>query len=113
VPVNLARYIMERIISDGKVTRGYLGVKIQALTPELATQLKLSGQTGALVGEVTPNSPAEKAGLKKNDAIVEFDSETGMVTTPKLIAPFQSVAQKISHPTAAPSPIHISQFLLI
>jgi serine protease Do len=75
VPVNLARYIMERLISDGKVTRGYLGVKIQALTPELATQLKLSGQTGALVGEVTPNSPAEKAGLKKNDVIIEFDGK--------------------------------------
>jgi serine protease Do len=75
VPVNLARYIMERLISDGKVTRGYLGVKMQALTPELATQLKLSGQTGALVGEVTPNSPAEKAGLKKNDVIIEFDGK--------------------------------------
>ena len=75
VPVNLARYIMERLISDGKVTRGYLGVKIQTLTPELATQLKLSGQTGALIGEVTPNSPAEKAGLKKNDVIIEFDGK--------------------------------------
>ena len=75
VPVNLARNIMERLISDGKVTRGYLGVKIQTLTPELATQLKLSGQTGALIGEVTPNSPAEKAGLKKNDVIIEFDGK--------------------------------------
>ena len=75
VPVNLARYIMERLISDGKVTRGYLGVKIQTLTPELATQLKLSGQTGTLISEVTPNSPAEKAGLKKNDVIIEFDGK--------------------------------------
>jgi serine protease Do len=76
VPVNLARHIMERFIADGKVTRGYLGVKIQALTPELATQLELSGQTGTLVGEVTSNSPAEKAGLKKNDAIIEFDGKS-------------------------------------
>ena len=75
VPVNLARYIMERLISDGKVTRGYLGVKIQTLTRELATQLKLSGQTGTLISEVTPNSPAEKAGLKKNDVIIEFDGK--------------------------------------
>jgi serine protease Do len=60
VPVNLARYVMERIISEGKVRRGYLGVKVQALTPELAKQLNLSGQTGALVAEVTPDSPAEK-----------------------------------------------------
>jgi S1-C subfamily serine protease len=59
------REIYRLTIADGKVTRGYLGVKIQALTPELATQLKLSGQTGALVGEVTSNSPAEKAGLKR------------------------------------------------
>jgi serine protease Do len=75
VPVNLARYIMERLISDGKGTRGYLGAKIQTLTPELATQLKLSGQTGALISEVTPNSSAEKAGLKKNDVIIEFDGK--------------------------------------
>jgi serine protease Do len=76
VPVNLARYIMGRLISDGKVTRGYLGVKIQSLTPELATKLKLSGQTGAVVSEVTRNSPAEKAGLKKNDVLIEFDGKS-------------------------------------
>ncbi len=76
IPVNLARYIMGRLISDGKVTRGYLGVKIQSLTPELATKLKLSGQTGAVVSEVTRNSPAEKAGLKKNDVLIEFDGKS-------------------------------------
>ena len=75
VPVNLARYVMERIVSEGKVRRGYLGVKVQALTPELAKQLNLSGQTGALVGEVTPNSPAEKAGLKPGDVVIEFDGK--------------------------------------
>jgi serine protease Do len=75
VPVNLARYVMERIILEGKVRRGYLGVKVQALTPELAKQLNLSGQTGALVGEVTPNSPAEKAGLKPGDVVIEFDGK--------------------------------------
>jgi serine protease Do len=75
VPVNLARYVMERIILEGKVRRGYLGVKVQALTSELAKQLNLSGQTGALVGEVTPNSPAEKAGLKPGDVVIEFDGK--------------------------------------
>lgn len=76
VPVNLARYVMERIVVDGKVTRGYLGVKIQALTSEIAKQSKLSQQTGALIAEVTPNSPGERAGLKAGDIVTEFDGKS-------------------------------------
>jgi serine protease Do len=75
VPVNLARYVMEHIIAEGKVMRGYLGVKIQSLTPALAKEFKLPEQTGALVGEVTSDSPAEQAGLKKGDVVVEFDGK--------------------------------------
>jgi len=73
VPINLARYVMERIISDGKVTRGYLGVMIQPVTPDLAKEFKLPENTGALVGDVTPKSPAAEAGLKEGDVIVEFN----------------------------------------
>ncbi len=73
VPINLARFVMERLITDGKVTRGYLGVMIQPVTPELAREFKLPENTGALVGEVTANSPAEEAGLKEGDVIVEFN----------------------------------------
>jgi serine protease Do len=73
VPVNLARYVLERIVADGKVTRGQLGVMIQPITPELAKEFNLPAAKGALVGEVTRRSPAERAGIKDGDVIVEFD----------------------------------------
>jgi len=75
VPINLARYVMERLITDGKVTRGYLGVMIQPVTPELAQEFKLPENTGALVGDVTKDSPAAEAGLKEGDVIVEFNGK--------------------------------------
>lgn len=71
VPMNLARSVMEQIISDGSVSRGYLGVMIQDVTPELADALNLDTDRGALVGEVTEDSAADKAGLKPYDLIVE------------------------------------------
>src|SRR6478736_653979 len=58
VPVNLARSIMEQLITDGKVARGYLGVSLQMVTPELAESFKLPDTAGALVGGVQPNTPA-------------------------------------------------------
>ncbi|PTY01410.1 hypothetical protein DB346_13165 [Verrucomicrobia bacterium LW23] len=73
VPVNLARYVMERLVADGKVTRGYLGVVIQPVTPELAKEFKLSGTSGALVSEVSRKSPAGEAGVKPGDVIVEYN----------------------------------------
>jgi serine protease Do len=75
VPINLARYVMERLITDGRVTRGYLGVMIQPVTPELAQEFKLPENTGALVGDVTKDSPAAEAGLKEGDVIVEFNGK--------------------------------------
>ena len=75
VPINLARYVMERIVVDGKVTRGYLGVKIKPLTSEIAKQSNLLQQNGALIAEVTPGSPGERAGLKPGDIVTEFDGK--------------------------------------
>lgn len=75
VPINLARFVMERLVTDGKVTRGYLGVMIQPVTPQLAKEFKLPEQTGALVGDVTRNSPAAEAGLKEGDVIIEFNGK--------------------------------------
>jgi serine protease Do len=75
IPVNLARDIMGSLIKDGHVTRGYLGVMIQDLTPALAKEFKLKEATGALVGDVTPKSPADKAGLKSGDLLVEFNGK--------------------------------------
>jgi len=76
VPVNLARYVMERIIKDGKVVRAYLGVWMQPITPDLAKEFGLAADTtGVLVSQVIPDSPAAKAGLKEGDAIVEFNGK--------------------------------------
>ena len=76
VPVNLARRSMERLISGGKITRGYLGViYLQDITPDLAKQFNLAGDNGALVGDVLPNTPAEKAGIKSGDVIVGFNGK--------------------------------------
>ncbi len=75
IPANMARDVMGSLVADGKVTRGYLGVMIQDLTPALAQQFKLKERTGALVGDVTPDSPAAKAGIKSGDVIVEFNGK--------------------------------------
>jgi len=76
VPINLARYAMERLISDGKVARGYLGLALQQdMTPELAKQLNLPNVNGALVTAVEPDSPAGKAGFKEADFVIEFNGQ--------------------------------------
>jgi serine protease Do len=73
IPVNLARDVMGSLVKDGRVTRGYLGVKIQDVTPALAKEFKLKDAHGALVDDITPRSPAEKAGIKSGDLILEFN----------------------------------------
>jgi serine protease Do len=75
IPVNLAKPVLTQLADSGRVVRGWLGVAIQPVTPELAKSLKLSDSTGALVSSVTDDSPAEKAGLKAGDVIVEFNGE--------------------------------------
>jgi serine protease Do len=75
IPANLARDAMQGLIKDGHVTRGYFGVMIQDVTPALAKEFKLKDGTGALVGDVTPDSPAEKAGIKSGDVILEVDGK--------------------------------------
>jgi serine protease Do len=75
IPVNLAKPVLTQLAANGHVTRGWLGVTIQPVTPELAKSLKLGETTGALVSSVTDGSPAEKAGLKAGDVILEFNGE--------------------------------------
>ncbi len=76
VPVNMARYVMERLIQYGKVTRGFLGINIQALTPELAKEFGLPDESsGVLVGGISPNSPAAKAGVQEGDVIVQLNGK--------------------------------------
>jgi len=73
IPINMASDILDELKKDGKVTRGWLGVMIQKITPELAETFKLSDSHGALVNDVVPNGPAFKGGLKRGDIIVRFN----------------------------------------
>jgi serine protease Do len=76
VPINMARSVMERIIDDGKVVRGFLGVNLEReISPELAEALKLTTRQGALISGVAPNTPAAEAGFKVGDLIVEFNGK--------------------------------------
>jgi serine protease Do len=75
VPINLARHVVDRLIRGGKVTRGYMGVMPEDITPGLAQNFNLSNDNGALVGDIVPGSPAEKAGLKSGDVITEFNGQ--------------------------------------
>lgn len=75
VPVNTAKTLLPQLVAKGSVTRGYLGVNIQNITEDLATSLKLKNKKGALVSEVVPGSPAEKAGVKRGDVIVTCDKK--------------------------------------
>lgn len=75
IPTNMSKNIMDSLIDKGKVTRGWFGVTIQPLTPELAKQFNLKDDKGALIGDVVENSPAEKAGLLRGDVIIEYKGE--------------------------------------
>jgi S1-C subfamily serine protease len=73
VPVNLARNVMDQIVTHGSVERAYLGVTIQEVTPAIAKAIGLNGPEGALVSDVSPNSPAQKAGLQSGDVILSMN----------------------------------------
>ncbi|MCG2722423.1 MAG: DegQ family serine endoprotease, partial [Thermodesulfovibrionales bacterium] len=73
IPSNMAKSIMESLIKSGKVVRGWLGIYIQPLTPELAKQFGLRDEKGVLVGDVIEDSPAEKAGVQRGDVVLEFN----------------------------------------
>jgi serine protease Do len=75
IPVNLAKIIVAQLKESGKVTRAWLGVMIQQITPELQDSLELETRKGALVGDVFKDSPANKAGLLRGDVIIRFNGE--------------------------------------
>lgn len=81
IPINLARGALERLATDGKIVRGFLGVDPQEVTPELAQTFKLSDNSGALIGQVVADSPAAAAGLKEGDVILEVNGKK--ITDPR------------------------------
>jgi serine protease Do len=75
IPINMAKEVAPQLQKRGHVTRGLLGVNIQDVTPELAKSLGLKESKGALVSQVVPGGPADKAGLEQGDVIVNFDGQ--------------------------------------
>jgi serine protease Do len=75
IPINLVKELLPQLRGKGKVTRGYLGVLIQKVTPEIAESLGMDKGRGALVANVSKDGPAEKAGVKVGDVIIEFDGK--------------------------------------
>jgi serine protease Do len=75
VPISLARHVMERLIAGGKVSRGYLGITLQDVTPDLAEAFKLPDQSGALIRDVETNTPAQAAGIKSGDVITGINGQ--------------------------------------
>ena len=88
IPVNMAKSILTDLREKGKVTRGWLGVMIQKITPDLAESFSLKDNKGALVGDVIPEGPAAKAGIQRGDVIVEFNGYKvkNMEQLPKIVA---------------------------
>jgi serine protease Do len=75
IPIDMAKYVMDQILKHGKVIRGYIGVGVQEVTPDLAKAFNVSAEKGALVGSVESNSPGAKAGLERGDVITEIDGQ--------------------------------------
>ena len=75
IPINMAKNIMDSLMTKGKVVRGWLGVVIQNISPEIAKGFGLKETTGSLVGDVLKGGPAEKAGIERGDVIISFDGK--------------------------------------
>jgi S1-C subfamily serine protease len=73
IPINMVRRVVDQLVDKGKVVRGWLGVALQPLSPELAQSYGLSGTAGAVVASTIPSGPAAAAGLHQGDVIVSYD----------------------------------------
>ena len=102
IPIKMAEFVINQLKSGGKVVRGWLGVYVQELTPEIASGLSLKENDGVLVSDVTPGSPADKAGIKRGDVVLEFDgkkvNEVSDLTNMAAVAePGADVTMKLLH----------------
>ena len=72
IPINMAKEVMQQLVENGRVVRGYMGVVIQTLSSELAGKFEVAENGGVLIGDILRGSPAENAGLKRGDVILDF-----------------------------------------
>jgi serine protease Do len=88
IPVNLVKSLVPELETKGTVTRGWLGVSVQPMTPDLARSFGLDKERGALIGDVVAQGPADKAGIKRGDVILSYDGKKveESVTLPSLVA---------------------------
>ncbi len=88
IPSNLAKTVISQLKEKGKVIRGWLGVSVQTITPEIAASLNLKEPIGALVNDVVSGSPADKAGIKRGDVIISFNGKDikKMIDLPRIVA---------------------------
>jgi serine protease Do len=101
IPMNLARQVMSQLLDHGKVTRGYLGVVVQPISPAMARALGQSEPKGALVGDVSAKGPAQAGGVERGDIIVELNGKSvndanELRNTVSMMQPGETVRVKIS-----------------
>lgn len=101
IPASLARQVMDQIVSQGNVTRGWIGIEAQDITPELAESFKLPAAEGALIAGVLRNSPAEKAGLRAGDVLLTIENKpisdtSSMLNLIAALTPNKKVTFKIA-----------------
>jgi serine protease Do len=75
IPINMARSVMGQILDHGKVNRAYLGIMVQDVTPGISKAMNLKDMKGVLVGDVSPNGPAQKSGVQRGDVILEVNGK--------------------------------------
>ena len=100
IPAATAKLVLDQLVQTGTVTRGWIGVAVQELTPELAQSLKIGEPRGTLISEVFSGTPADQAGMKTGDVLIAVDGKpvtdsTGMLTLISAIAPGASATLKV------------------
>jgi len=100
IPVSTAKMVVEQIVKSGGVTRGWIGVEVQEITPALADSFKLGSQRGALIAGVLRGGPADKAGIKPGDVLTEVEGKpvadpTAMLNLIAALAPGSSAKMKL------------------